>query len=128
MDVGLELFKPKRAGEVDATGVGVPDLGNGARQGALSSEKSRSNGFFLPHLGVSKAWSERVTFGIAMIGNGGMNTRYGDANTGTGNIYTTAFAPVIGDTRRVLPVLWKPVPSVPRCRPRSLIRIWPICT
>ena len=98
VDIGIELFKPKRAGEVDATGVGVPDLGNGARQGALSSEKSRSNGFFLPHLGVSKAWSDRVTFGIAMIGNGGMNTRYGDANTGTGNIYTTAFAPVIGDT------------------------------
>lgn len=98
VDAGIELFKPKRSGEVDASGMAVPDLGNGPRQGGVSSEKSRSNGFFLPHLAVSKAWSERLTFGVAMVGNGGMNTRYGDANTGTGNIYTTAFAPVIGDT------------------------------
>ncbi len=98
LDVGVELFKPKRSGEVDARGMAIPDLGNGPRQGAVSDEKSRSNTFFIPHLGISKAWSKRITIGMAMVGNGGMNTRYGDADTGTGNIYTTAFAPVIGDT------------------------------
>jgi long-chain fatty acid transport protein len=99
VDIGIELFKPKRSGEVDATGMAVPDLGGaGPRQGGVSSEKSRSNGFFLPHLGIAKSGSKSVAFGVAVVGNGGMNTRYGDANSGTGNIYTTAFAPVIGDT------------------------------
>lgn len=98
VDAGIELFKPKRSGEVNATGMSIPDLGNGARQGADSKEKSRSNAFFLPHFGVAKAWSDRMSFGVAVVGNGGMNTRYGDANAGVGNIYTTAFAPVVGDT------------------------------
>jgi long-chain fatty acid transport protein len=98
VDVGAEFFKPKRKGEVDATGLGVPDLGFGARQGALSSEKSGSNVFFIPHLGFSKVWTDKLTVGFSIVGAGGMNTRYGDANGGNGNIYTDAFAPVIGDT------------------------------
>ena len=39
VDAGIELFKPKRSGEVDASGMAVPDLGNGPRQGGVSSEK-----------------------------------------------------------------------------------------
>jgi long-chain fatty acid transport protein len=98
VDAGVELFKPKRSGEVDATGVAVPDLGAGARQGTDADEKSRSSAFLIPHFGLSKAWTDKVTVGVAIAGNGGMNTRYGDANAGNGNIYTDAFAPVIGDT------------------------------
>ncbi len=97
-DAGVELFKPKRSGEVDASNIAVPDLGAGPRQGGVSSEKSRSNAFFIPHFGIAKAWSDRVSFGMAVTGNGGMNTRYGDADSGTGNIFTSAFAPVVGDT------------------------------
>ena len=98
VDAGVELFKPKRKGEVDASGMFVPDFGAGSRQGALSAHKSRSSAFFIPHFGISKAWSNKVTLGLSITGNGGMNTRYGDANSGVGNIYTEAFAPVIGDT------------------------------
>jgi len=97
-DVGVELFKPKREGTVDAGGMAVGDLGAGARQGQRSNEASHSNAFFIPHFGFTKAWSNRVTLGIAVAGNGGMNTRYGDADAGNGNIFTSAFAPVIGDT------------------------------
>ena len=95
---GLELFKPKRKGEVDATGMAVPDLGAGPRQGADSSEQSRSNVFFIPSFGINKAWSNKITLGMSVVGNGGMNSRYGNADTGNGNIYVDAFGPVIGDT------------------------------
>lgn len=98
IDTGIELFKPKRKGQVDASGMAVPDLGAGARQGGNASEKSRSSAFFVPHVGFAKAWTSKVTLGVAVAGNGGMNTRYGDANSNTGNIYVEAFAPVIGDT------------------------------
>jgi long-chain fatty acid transport protein len=102
IDAGLEIFKPKRKGEVDARGMFVPDLGAGPRQGQLSDEKSRSNTFFIPSFGIGSKWTDNIYFGISAVANGGLNTRYGDnqaANTpGGGNIYTDAFAPVVGDS------------------------------
>lgn len=101
VDAGLEIFKPKRRGKVDATGMAVPDLGAGAAQGANSSENSRSNVYLIPNFGISKAWSSNFTLGISAVANGGMNTRYGNADgvfPGSGNIYTDAFSPVVGDT------------------------------
>lgn len=84
-DAGIELFKPKRKGELDARNIG----------GALSQEDSRSNAFFIPNFGIAKAWSPKVTLGVSMVANGGMNTRYGDADAGNGNIYTDALAPAV---------------------------------
>lgn len=96
---GVEIFKPKRKSQVDATGMFIPDLGGaGSRQGRLSNEKSRSNAFFIPSFGITKSWGSKFTLGLSVAANGGMNTRYGDANAGNGNIYTDAFAPVIGDS------------------------------
>ncbi len=85
VDAGIELFKPKRKGQVDATGIG----------GADSSHKSRSSVFFIPNFGISKAWTQDITLGLSVTGNGGMNTRYGNADTGNGNIFTEAFAPAV---------------------------------
>ncbi len=101
VDAGLEIFKPKRRGRVDATGIGVPDLGAGAAQGMNSSENSRSNSFAIPNFGISKAWGSNFTLGISLVANGGMNTRYGNADgvfPGSGNIYTDAFGSVVGNT------------------------------
>ncbi|HHH44354.1 MAG TPA: hypothetical protein ENK49_09465, partial [Gammaproteobacteria bacterium] len=96
---GVEIFKPKRKARVDATGMFVPDLGGaGSRQGTDASGKSRSNAFFIPSFGITKSWGSNFTLGLSVAANGGMNTRYGDANAGNGNLYTDAFAPVIGDT------------------------------
>ena len=100
---GVEIFKPKRKGQVDATGMSVPDLGGaGPRQGADSNEKSRSSAFFIPSFGITKSWGSNFTLGMSVAANGGMNTRYGNSQAaftpGGGNIYTDAFAPVIGDT------------------------------
>ncbi len=83
VNAGLEIFMPKRKGQLDATGMG----------GANSNEKSRSNKFALPSFGMVKAWSNKISLGLSAIGNGGMNTRYGDANGGNGNVYFDAFAP-----------------------------------
>ena len=85
VDAGVEIFKPKRDAKLDATGMG----------GVNSTENSRSNSFVLPSFGIAREWSNKITLGLSAIGNGGMNTRYGDANTGNGNIYSTAFGAAI---------------------------------
>ncbi len=99
VDVGVELFNPQREGAVDARGMSVPDLGGaGPRQGTNSREDSGATVFAIPNFGMSRELNNRMTVGLSMVANGGMNTRYGDPDDGTGNIYTDAFAPVIGDT------------------------------
>jgi len=95
---GVEIFKPKRRGQVDARGMVTPNLGAGTRQGGFGDENSRSSAFFIPSFGITKAWGSKFTLGLSVAAVGGMNTRYGDANAGNGNIYVDAFAPVIGDT------------------------------
>jgi long-chain fatty acid transport protein len=101
VDVGGELFKPKRNGEVNATGIDTsvagPIPGYTPLAGQDSAENSHSNTFFIPHLGLTKVWSNDITLGFAIAGNGGMNTRYGDTNQGNGNIYSDAFGPVVGN-------------------------------
>ncbi len=98
VDAGVELFNPQREGEADASGLMVGDLGNGIRQGMESREDSDATLFAIPNFGFSMDGGGNMTFGLSVVANGGMNTRYGNANDGTGNIFTTAFAPVIGDT------------------------------
>jgi len=104
VDAGVELFSPKqRESELDASGLATPDFGNGARQGGVSREDSGANLFAVPNFGVSMDMGNDITFGVSMVANGGMNTRYGDANDGTGNIYSDAFGPVIGSTSTANP-------------------------
>lgn len=99
VDAGVELFSPsQREAEVDASGLAVGDLGNGPRQGTESREDSGATLFAIPNFGISYDAGGNITYGLSMVANGGMNTRYGNANGGTGNIFTSAFAPVIGDT------------------------------
>jgi len=99
VDGGVELFSPsQREGQVDATGMATPDFGNGGRQGFDSNETSGSNIFAIPNFGISIDMGNNMTFGLAVVANGGMNTRYGSANGGTGNVFMDAFGPVIGDS------------------------------
>ncbi|VAW74057.1 putative facilitator of salicylate uptake, partial [hydrothermal vent metagenome] len=85
VNIGVEIFMPKRKSQLDATGMG----------GANSNVRSRANKFALPSLGLVKAWNNKISLGLSAVGNGGMNTRYGDANTGGGNIYSEAFGAAI---------------------------------
>jgi long-chain fatty acid transport protein len=99
VDLGVELFSPRRKAEVDATGMSVPDLGGaGPRQGALAKDNSGANEFLIPSFGIASDLANNFYFGVAAVANGGLNTRYGSPNSGVGNLYTDAFAPVVGDS------------------------------
>jgi long-chain fatty acid transport protein len=65
-DLGLTVFSPRREYNVDRAG-GL------LAQGTVESD---SEYFFIPNLGYSYQLDNRTAFGIAVYGNGGMNTDY----------------------------------------------------
>ena len=70
LDIGLAIFSPSR----DYTVSGEPSgLGFGLKTGTVESD---SEYFFIPNIGWSKQLNDRTAFGIAVYGNGGMNTDY----------------------------------------------------
>lgn len=71
LDVGVDWFMPKRA----ASRVG------GA---AAFNEASSSNDFLIPEFGYNMMLGEKMSLGITVYGNGGMNTDYKQGNTVTG--------------------------------------------
>ena len=66
LDVGLTWFQPDRDARIQGSGAGADGHydGNGDEQ------------FLLPDLGYSRTLSPRLSWGIAIHGNGGMNTSY----------------------------------------------------
>ena len=81
-DGGIEIFNPQRKAAVDSRGLGPTGINANAESGSRT--------FAIPNLGVSKEYGNGFTAGLAILANGGMNTRY---NT---NLFTNAFVPVIG--------------------------------
>ncbi len=75
VDFGIDWFRPDRS--VDRTGPAVP------LNGAATSDR---HNFFIPELGYTRALGEKVAIGLALYGNGGMNTDYaaGQLNLGPG--------------------------------------------
>ncbi|NOX09564.1 MAG: long-chain fatty acid transporter [Gammaproteobacteria bacterium] len=94
IDVGLELFQPFRSSTLDARGLDVNAATAGAvpGQGMRSTVKSGANLFAVPNFGAVMRAGKVLTFGLSAVGAGGMNTRYST------NPYSSALAPVIGDT------------------------------
>jgi long-chain fatty acid transport protein len=73
MDVGVDLFKPNRNTNMSAPNPAAGDYnGNGV------------SSFLIPEFGYNKALDADSAVGIAVYGNGGMNTKYKDLNTRTG--------------------------------------------
>jgi len=72
MDVGLDLFRPDRSTDLPAVMGGGNYSGNG------------DSSFFIPEFGYNKSIDADSAFGVAVYGNGGMNTKYNDLNTLTG--------------------------------------------
>lgn len=66
LDVGFEVFVPSRGAEIHGNGAGL----NGSYSG------NGANPFILPEFALVKQVSGRVALGIAVSGNGGMNTHY----------------------------------------------------
>lgn len=66
VDVGAELFVPDRGATIHGNGAGL----NGSYSG------NGANPFLLPNIGYVRRLSDRVSVGIALYGNGGMDTVY----------------------------------------------------
>ena len=71
-DVGLALFNPNRQFTVTGTPSGYPGT-FGLTPGTV---KSGSSLFLMPSLGANWKLNDRMTLGVAIYGNGGMNTNY----------------------------------------------------
>ena len=71
IDFGLTLFRPTRSGSITGNQLppGYPDV-NGPY------DASRVKNFFLPELGYSHLLRPNVAVGVALYGNGGLNTSY----------------------------------------------------
>ena len=65
LDLGLTWFAPKRGAEIQ---------GNGAFNGGLDGSGKKD--FFLPEFGYTRQIDPQWGVGLAVYGNGGMNTQY----------------------------------------------------
>jgi long-chain fatty acid transport protein len=77
-DIGLEYFNPNRDYSVSGSPSGFPGT-FGLAPGTVTSD---STGFVIPTLGANWKAGENGTFGVALYGNGGMNTNYNAATFG----------------------------------------------
>lgn len=70
MEVGLDLFMPER--EMSRTG---------STAGINATVKSDDNQFYVPEFGYNRAISDTMGVGLAVYGNGGLNTNYAGGQT-----------------------------------------------
>ena len=68
LDLGVTWFRPSRGVEISGNGAGL----NGRYDG------NDSQNFFIPEIGFVKQLSPQIVAGVAVYGNGGMNTDYGN--------------------------------------------------
>ncbi len=66
LDIGAEIFIPRRGADIEGNGAGL----NGAWSG------NGANPFVLPELGYVRPLSDNLAAGVVITGNGGMNTSY----------------------------------------------------
>jgi len=70
VDLGLTIFNPDRTASVGA-----------------GTARSEMNGFIIPSGGYVRDLNDKMTAGITIYANGGMNTSYDPADTGGFNLY-----------------------------------------
>ena len=71
-DVGIALFNPNR----EFTVTGAPSGYPGTFGLAPGTVKSGNPWFVMPSIGANWKLNDKMTFGVALYGNGGMNTAY----------------------------------------------------
>lgn len=92
-DIGFSLFNPKR---MSATGnaTGIPPSSAGVGGFGFSQASESGNLLYvMPDMAFAMPLTDRLSFGLALVGNGGMNTTYkknifGFAGGATGEIAT----------------------------------------
>ncbi len=70
LDVGLNYFEPSRSARIEGNNLGP----FGSLDGDYSGDGKRH--FFIPEFGYTRVFSPTISLGLAVYGNGGMNTRY----------------------------------------------------
>ncbi|RRS00928.1 long-chain fatty acid transporter [Aquabacterium soli] len=70
LDVGLNYFEPSRRARIEGNNLGP----FGSLDGDYSGDGKRH--FFIPEFGYTRVFSPTISLGVAVYGNGGMNTRY----------------------------------------------------
>lgn len=93
MDLGLDLFSPIRTATWTGTPTPGPTINNAYGLVTANTEyKSGKNLFAVPEFGYNKMLGWDMAVGVAVYGNGGMNTDYGKVviagNPGTTNSNT----------------------------------------
>ncbi|WP_430460705.1 OmpP1/FadL family transporter [Thalassolituus sp. LLYu03] len=68
LDVGVTYFKPERSADISGNGFGIDGHYDG----------NDTEAFWMPELGYARKHSDALSYGIALYGNGGMNTDYGN--------------------------------------------------
>jgi long-chain fatty acid transport protein len=71
LDIGLDLFSPRRSAE--RSGAVAPGPGFAGINGSANSD---SNLFLIPEFGYNKMLGWDMSAGVTVYGNGGMNTNY----------------------------------------------------
>lgn len=70
-DAGMRFINTPREAEINCRGVGACTQ--------LVSDKSNRDLFLVPNFSYNKSLNDRMTFGVSVYGNGGINTSYGKA-------------------------------------------------
>ena len=86
-DVGLAWFSPKRkynGVQFDPFGGAFAPVGSGGGTGNVDSE---NNDFFIPNFGFSMPIDNVSSVGVAVFGNGGMNTDFRAKDTAAGTAF-----------------------------------------
>jgi len=66
VDVGVDLFSPRRSAKREGSGMGMLDY----------SQDSDSTLFAIPEFGYNTMYTKDVSLGVSVYGNGGMNTDF----------------------------------------------------
>jgi long-chain fatty acid transport protein len=74
VDFGVALFSPRR--EYSVSGMPVCGFEQGCFPLESGTVKSGSKSFLIPHFGWNRMLDDQSSFGVAIYGNGGMNTDY----------------------------------------------------
>ena len=100
VDVGLDWFVPRRSADI---------VGNAFGPNASYSGDAKKN-FFIPNLGYTTRLGDTLAAGVAVYGNGGLNTQY-DLNP-YGRFGAVGAAGVNLEQLFVTPsIAWKPAPG-----------------
>lgn len=100
VDLGLNWFVPRRSAEIRGNAFGADD----------SFDGDGKKNFFIPELGYTTQLSSTLGAGIAVFGNGGLNTEYRDSPYG--RFGATGTAGVNLEQLFISPsIAWKPAPG-----------------